>query len=322
MRNLLGGNWGLKAISLAFALLLWFFVVGEEKAELTLSIPLEIVNVPPKMVVANDPPPFIKVRAYGPRNLLRNLSLQGVSKVIDLKGARIGEMIVHLSPDSLALPSGVEVRRIQPATVRLVLDWSLEKQVKIEPVLVGSVASYYELAGWEVNPSQVTVTGPAQEIKGLSALKTLPVDLRGATKDFVAETALDLEGLHVSIPKEAGIVQVAIHVRAIQGERRLSHVRVRFDRDKVANIWPPVVTCRIKGPLFRLKRLRPSDISVSVDLSGLDANATGVQRVPLKIEAVEGVSVVKVTPDRVKIRLKEGWAAGATQGTDKDRLER
>lgn len=322
MRNLLGGNWGLKAISLAFAVLLWFFVVGEEKAEITLSVPLEIVNVPERMVVANDPPPFIKVRAYGPSNLLRGLSLHGLSKVIDLKGAKTGEMIIHLSPESLALPSGVKVMRIQPATIRLVLDWALEKEVPVEAVLVGSVAPYYELGGWKVTPPVVRVVGPAREVKELKSLKTLPIDLKSASKDFAVSTALDLEGLHITLPDEMGLVRVAIHVVPIQGERRVSHVPVRYDRSRVARIWPPVVTCRVKGPLYRLKRLRPGQISVSLDLSAITANATArgpTLRLPLKVEVPKGLTAVEVVPSRVKVHLRGvAPSPAAPSGTGKN----
>ncbi len=305
MRGLLGGNWGLKLVSLAFAVLLWFFVVGEEKAEVTLSIPLEIVNVPPRMVIANDPPPYIEVRAYGPRNLLRNLTLQGLSKVIDLRGAKAGEMIIHLSPESLALPSGVRTRRIQPATIQIVLDWLLEKTVEIEPVIVGTVAPYYEIAGWEVNPKKVLVSGPAREIKALDKVRTLPIDLKGATKDVLADTALDVEGLHISLPERVGLVQVAVHIRPIQGEKRITHVPVQFDKKAVERVWPPVVTCMLKGPLVELKRLHPKDISVSVDLSGVPADASGLKRLPLRIVPPPGMTVVKVVPESVKAKVKK-----------------
>ncbi len=296
----------MKLVSLAFAVLLWFFVVGEEKAEVTLSIPLEIVNVPPRMVIANDPPAFIEVRAYGPRNFLRNLTLQGLSKVIDLKGADAGEMIIHLSPESLALPSGVRARRIQPTSVKIVLDWLLEKTVDIEPVIVGSVAPYYEISGWDVNPKRVVISGPAREVKAMDTVKTLPIDLKGATKDVVLDTALDLEGLHITFPEKVGLVQVAVHIRPIQGEKSVTHVPVKVEKEEYQKVWPPVVTCVLKGPLVELKRLHPKDIEVTLDTTAIAANLTGVQKVPLKVRPPVGMTVVKVIPEEVKVRIRKG----------------
>ena len=50
-RGMLLENWGLKLLSLAFATLLWLFVVGEKRSEVSLSLPLELIQVPEDMVV-------------------------------------------------------------------------------------------------------------------------------------------------------------------------------------------------------------------------------------------------------------------------------
>ncbi|MCK5324253.1 MAG: YbbR-like domain-containing protein, partial [Desulfobulbaceae bacterium] len=39
-------NWAPKLLSLFFALFLWYFVVGEDKVDMTVRIPVEIVNLP------------------------------------------------------------------------------------------------------------------------------------------------------------------------------------------------------------------------------------------------------------------------------------
>ncbi|RPI50266.1 MAG: YbbR-like domain-containing protein, partial [Deltaproteobacteria bacterium] len=75
-------DWVIKVLSLGFALLLWFFVVGQEKAEVSVSIPLELVNIPAGLVIANDIPSNIDVKVYGPRSMIRAMTTKGILKVI------------------------------------------------------------------------------------------------------------------------------------------------------------------------------------------------------------------------------------------------
>ena len=45
-------NWVLKFISLAFAVVLWFFVMGESRLEVTHVVPLEYENLPKELMIA------------------------------------------------------------------------------------------------------------------------------------------------------------------------------------------------------------------------------------------------------------------------------
>ena len=47
-------NWVLKLLSLLFALFLWYFVVGEDKVDMTVTIPVEIVNLPRELIISNQ----------------------------------------------------------------------------------------------------------------------------------------------------------------------------------------------------------------------------------------------------------------------------
>ena len=54
-------DWVLRLISLFFAIFLWYFVVGEDKVDMTISVPLEIVNMPRDLIVSNQFPKNIEV---------------------------------------------------------------------------------------------------------------------------------------------------------------------------------------------------------------------------------------------------------------------
>ena len=49
-------NWPIKLLSLAFALFLWLFVMGEQDTEIGYTVPLEVKNVPKGLIIANQIP--------------------------------------------------------------------------------------------------------------------------------------------------------------------------------------------------------------------------------------------------------------------------
>ncbi len=299
-RDFFGRDWVLKVISLAFAILLWFFVVGEEKAEVTMSIPLEIVNVPQHLIIANDIPPSVEVRVYGPRSMIRRLNLQRISKVIDLQDASPGEMMVHITADSLPLPSGVRAMRIQPSNITIFLDRLIQKTLPVKPVLSGRSAPYFEVSSVEVEPKLVTISGPAAELRNLHEITTLPVDLGGANETFSREAGLDFQGLHITA-EDVGAVKVTVSITPISGSRKIKHVPVVLSKKpRGASWWPREVSVVLKGPLARLKDLKPEDIKVNISTENL---SPGVHKVEPKCSIPEGFELVKVIPKSVQVTV-------------------
>src|SRR5690554_2071476 len=104
-------NWALKLVSLTFALILWFFVMGERKLEVGYSVPLELENLPPGLMIANDIPTSVDVRISGPRTILMNLHPRDIRISVDLKGLPPGLSSFRRLEERLNLPSGVRVTR-------------------------------------------------------------------------------------------------------------------------------------------------------------------------------------------------------------------
>lgn len=103
LRRLLN-NWQLKLLAVAIALALWIFVVGQEKAEITVKVPVEITNIPKQVVVAGDVVPAVNVRLYGPRSLTRRVAEKRLAKNVSLTGMRPGEHSYQVLPEDLDLP--------------------------------------------------------------------------------------------------------------------------------------------------------------------------------------------------------------------------
>ncbi len=198
-RKFLGGHLLLKAVSLVLAVALWLFVVGEERAEVGLSIPLELINLPSHLVITSDVPRDISVRVNGPRRLLRSLQAEGMHHTIDLSGVRADTVYFEISPESLLLPHGVHVVSISPETLSLTLDKIVEKDLQVFPTLAGKPAEGYAVTSVSFVPEAVSVRGPEEVLSSIHAVWTKPINVDMKKETFQVEAVMDIKNPQLSV---------------------------------------------------------------------------------------------------------------------------
>src|SRR5208283_566064 len=100
IRKLLFDNWGIKLLSIGLSLTLWFYVTSKGKAEITLTIPIELRNTPQNMAAVGDVIGSLEVRVQGQERDLRDITIgKKIFCVADLSMTKVGENIVRISPD-------------------------------------------------------------------------------------------------------------------------------------------------------------------------------------------------------------------------------
>jgi hypothetical protein len=70
MRTRFLENLGLKLLSVVLALSLWAVVLGDQKVEIAMAVPLEIKDLPRDLVLVNELPETLEVRVRGPKTLV------------------------------------------------------------------------------------------------------------------------------------------------------------------------------------------------------------------------------------------------------------
>lgn len=207
----LSQNWILKLISLIFALVLWFFVMGERKQEIGLSVPLNLENVPAGMMVANEVPNLIDVRISGPRTLLMNLRPQDISISVNLKGLEPGVTSFKRLDERLNIPSALRVTRLSPSYVDVKLDRVKEKKVPVKVAISGELPSGYKLLKVNINPAKVLVEGAESELKDIHQVETDPIDLTSVKESFSLMVPIAFRGTYTRLKGQVAVeVQVSI----------------------------------------------------------------------------------------------------------------
>jgi len=200
IKNVLLDNWGIKLVSLGLSLALWFYVTSKGKSEMTITVPLELRNIPPETVVVGDVTGSLEVRLQSQERELRDISVgKKVVGVIDLSMAKIGENLVHVSPDDIRRPSGVAVTHISPAEIAVKLEPLARQTFRLRPVLHGAPASGFRISKIVITPQKITVEGPESAMKALDKLQTIPIDVQGAEESLTVEPKIDYQGQPLKI---------------------------------------------------------------------------------------------------------------------------
>ncbi len=204
-------NLFLKLLSLAFALILWFFVMGEQKQEVSYAVPLAIKNVPEGQIVANEIPSQVDVRIAGPRTLLMNLSPKDMSIAVDLKGLEPGLTSFKRLEELFNLPSALKITRLSPSYVDVKLERIQSKKVPVKVVVAGTPAVGCQLEAVRLIPTEVLVEGAESELKDVAQVETDPVEIEGVRDSFSLIVPIDYRGKYTNLKEDRTVeVQVTI----------------------------------------------------------------------------------------------------------------
>ena len=302
-------NWVLKLVSLFFALFLWYFVVGEDKVDMNVTLPVEIVNLPRDLIISNQFKKQIEVTISGQRSLIRSMTEQHISRSIDLSKATPGTIVIQNDPDSISLPRGLSILRVQPPTLTLLLDRLIQKELPIKPILEGKVHKDFRLDSVTVDPLTLKISGPQAILDQEENLRTLPIVINGLSESTVKQVSLALKHEISDLIGEP-VVAVRLNLSALKKEMKFTDIPIDFEHDKgkqtemIYRLSPPTVSIKAEIPqgmirkpnglksLFQAK-IRPETLQ------------PGSLKLKVLVEAPSQIKIISVSPDTVTLKISE-----------------
>jgi len=293
---------GLKVLSVVLAVMLWMVIAGEETVERGLRVPLELQQFPPGLELLGDVPTTADVRVRGPAGTLSRLSPGEIVAVVDLRGARAGERLFHLTPEQVRVPFGVEVVQVTPPTVAVAFETAASRSVVIKPAIEGRPAAGYVVGRITADPPEVEVVGPETAVRRVAEALTEPVKVTGAQRD-VSETvtvgtidpSLRLKTLRTAL------VTVQIVPAPLEQTVRDRPVHLRnLGPNLSAIVMPSDVDVTLRGNREALSRIQPDDATAFVDLSGL---GEGEYTLTVHADSLRDAGVARIEPAAIKVRI-------------------
>ena len=179
VRKYVVNNLPFKLVSLAIAIMLWWAVGRDSAIEIPMTVPLEFLHAPSNLEITSDYPFQAQVTLRGPEHLLQEIRPSQVHAILDLEGAGPGERTFELSTSQVKAPHNVKVLQVVPAQFHINFDHSASRTVEVQPRVIGTLLSGYEMKEPVATPSKVTIVGPERRVSTIVSAMTDPVDATG-----------------------------------------------------------------------------------------------------------------------------------------------
>jgi diadenylate cyclase len=208
--SLLLANWRLKILCLLISIALWLVVVGPQRAELGLSVPIQYTNLPPEMEITGTWTDRVDARVKGSEASINNMKPGSVRVVLDLNSVVTGLNYFRITPKNVSVPPGITISEVRPSDLQLSIEAASLKKIAVVPTLVGPLPEKVKVS---CSPAEVQVKAVQDELKKIKSVTTEPVTVAEleAKGKVVVPVLIKPDGLKI---ESTDPVQVTITLEA------------------------------------------------------------------------------------------------------------
>jgi len=197
MKKILFSNPGIKILSVVLAISMWIFVTYRGQSEMAVDAPIGFKNVPKGLELLRESAKSVALNLRGQERLLKSLKPMDFNVFVDLSNAKRGETTYYLDKNAVIVPGTVDILRVDPTSVRVVLDESMVKTLPVKASVIGAPEKGFRIASADVKPSVVTVEGARTELERIAVLRTEAIDVTGFDSDIRETVRLNINGRNI-----------------------------------------------------------------------------------------------------------------------------
>ena len=288
-------NFSFKILALFLAGFVWYLAKekrSEQMTEMSFSVPIVYQNLPSNLQIIEESSSLVNITARG-----IGFNTNEVKAILDLENAIADNYTFPLTEQNIVAPQDVEVVRVTPSQLRVLVDQVIEKELQIVARYQGQVREGYILKSIELIPSMVKVRGPKSILSPIDSIFTNEIDLRdlNVSVDMVVERLfLPSESINF-VENDPFTHTVKITIESIPTKVRLDDIAVylknpQFDYEinpRKFNIW-------LEGPTEMMNQLDKTQMFGVIDLENY-IPAPNYQVHP-KVELPEKIKILEQWP--------------------------
>ncbi|MFB6265330.1 MAG: YbbR-like domain-containing protein, partial [Bradymonadaceae bacterium] len=204
---------------------------------------------------------------------------------------------VPISPKQVELPPGLRVVSIEPSLVQVDLAKRLRKKLKVRARIVGRPPGPHRVSDVRVAPSDVSASGPQEELSDRKFIFTEPIDVSGRTRSFGTRVPLRPESPLVQVDLD-GTVSVDVTIESPKVRRTINNIPVQpVDTSYATATKPTTVDVTVEGPPSLVQDIDRSTLHAVIDLSKEDGRPPGTfDKKPTVKNIPDGVQIVRIHP--------------------------
>jgi YbbR domain-containing protein len=258
--------------------------------------------MPEGLEISSDPPGQVDVNLRTRRG---EATIENATVVIDLRGREAGPSVVNLTEDNVQRTSGIDVLGISPALLKLELEATSSKRVKVAPQLSGEPAEGYRVVTLNSVPPDILVSGPSSAVQDVTMVATDLIDVAGRRESLTEEVFIELEDKRLRVGGEAS-VSVVVTIEEKRRAIAIAKVGVRVQPEGgSARLYTRTVRLSGTVPLSYTGNLQADLFEAVVNLTDYESQTDPYEIAPEIIvpEEYSGVfRLVRVTPETVRVR--------------------
>lgn len=212
MRKFFLENLGLKIAAVLLSIILWVFATSRGQSEISIDVPIQFKNIPSGFEMVNHSVKGVSLNIKGQERLIKNIKPSDIGVYVDLSNAKKGESVYYIDRDDIKLPPAITITNISPSNIKVSIEETIRKTVKVRPVIIGTPETGYYVKSIDTMPQTVVIEGIRSEVGKVNKIKTEPLDITGINETLTQNLKLDLKGMNIRT--KTNDVEVKVVIRA------------------------------------------------------------------------------------------------------------
>ncbi len=191
MRKFFAKFLDIKFLSVIFAILLWYYVIGIQGPIITrtFKVPITPINLESGVFIVNNPG-FVNVTAEGSSKIILGVKPNDFTALVNLAGKEEGEFYIPVEVKPPA--SSIKVKSVSPEKVKISLEKITSMNLPIIVKFTGTPDKNFMPAEPIITPNKVQIIGPSSKLK-LVKSAVVNVDLTGINSNTTLVLPIQIE---------------------------------------------------------------------------------------------------------------------------------
>lgn len=300
-------NWPVKIISIAAALLLFFFYRVSSLEERYFNVPL-VLTFHENYIPAEEVPESVRIIIRGRHEDIKLVLEDEIEASVDFSEyGREGlfRESVQIKKKGFAMDlSSLEIR-VEPRELNLFIESLMVKTLEVIPSIIGYSETGYELIQNFITPSSVEVFGSRRIIENLEEIWTEEIDISSKIDDFTTRVRLKKPDSSLSF-SGGDIVEFSASIKPVTVVRSMLGVDIiAIDLDSNLKIeeFQGIYSMEIQGKILELEKYLPVDFRFTIDCSTL--RTPGQYNLPVIPDVPAGILVLNYEPKEIRVNILE-----------------
>jgi YbbR domain-containing protein len=253
-----------------------------EPVETDLLLPVDFSNIPENMILTNFHTDKIEIKIQAHPKFIELINKENTRYQVDLytdlefdpagdsNSIESGSYLIPVEKKRIPMNPAIKILSINPSYLSVQLEQKTRKTFKIEVPYTGTPANGYIALEAATQPTSIELTGAFSQIHSIKQLKTKPIDLNNAKKNFKIKIPLDLDDPSI-ISSSDPIIIVTVPIQQQLVSKTIENIPIQI-RNATSQVFiePPEISIQVKGPFETLSNKKIIDQIYSfIDLKDL-----------------------------------------------------